>query len=235
MGNEATEKKKYTVESVQKRDFKGMMTTTLVEYRELAEIINEYFKQIFKDYKGCRPMIYEGQRISVLLAFVPGLNNNIGAIAGVEEIQKAGAAKGNNIIANYINSNISRAVNNGEHFTLTQAAKDILKDYIITFPNAKDINWSNITGQHIVGTFQDSSVEYRVINIDLNLLIADIYDSGDKKYTYSVNIMRNAINGMNVHNSKMFEIVRADNLVVAEINNKYFAYPLNDGDDFIIQ
>lgn len=233
MGNEATEKK-YTVESVQKKEFKGMMSTTLVEYRELAEIINEYFRQIFKDYKGCRPIIYDGQRISVMMAFVPGLNNKIGAIAGVEEIQKVEAAKGNNIVANYINSSISRANNQGEHFTLTQAAKDILKDYIITLPNVKNIEWSAITGQHVVGTYQNSSIEYRVINIDLNLLIADIYDAGNKKYTYNVSIMRNAINGMNVHNSKMFEIVRADNLVVAEINNKYFSIPLAEGDDFII-
>lgn len=233
--NNSNGKSTFTVESVQKKEFKSMMSTTLIEYVEMAEMVNEYFRQIFKDYVGCKPLYLEGQRVSVLLSFAPGANNSCGAVAAVDEISRVNAASGNNIIANYINSDLDRHTTGGERFTLSPAAKDILRKYIISLPGSKDINWGAITGQHVSGGYQNSVISYRVTNIDMNLLVKDIFNSDGKKYAYDVHIMKNALDGFNAHNSKMFEITRADEVVVGETNAKYFAYPLGGVDDFIIK
>lgn len=228
----ATEK--FTVETTSKKEFKGMMSTTIMEYMELAGLVNEFFKQIFKDYDGCRPIETDGQRMPVIISFVPRSDNGVGAISAVEEIAKV-EAKNGNTVSNYVNTILSKSLNGGESFRLTDAAKDIISKYIITLPGQNGVDWRTITNQTVVANYMNSSIEYRVANIDLNLLMEDIFDNEGKDFKYDVHVMRNAMAGINAHNSRMIEIAKADPAVVREFNAKYFTTATTVADDFIIR
>lgn len=228
--NNKTEIEEVVVKTEGGTPFDGMLDVTILSYTEIAQLVNKLFVNIFSDYNGCKPIVNNNQ-VTVLLQFVP--NRGTGSkdkIAACESIRNI--SKGESHIERFLMMSNMNSVPGEEQFVLTKTAKDILKKY---FREPSSLNWSMLTYQDFArGMHRSDMIEFNLKDLDLNLILEDVFEKKGNDYSYNVTLLDNVYGyGMN---DLLFKIERADDTVTKKIYSKYYNIPMatTGGTDVII-
>jgi hypothetical protein len=167
---------------------------------KLGSLINEYFRQVFADYAGCR--IEANKGLSLVLFFKHVTNREEGLHYAVE---LSAAKKTHNSTIDKIRTK-DFAVRNGDRYTLTEDGEDIIKPllqyvHINKYGNA---NWGNLVAETTDGSSNIYGMRAeqltKVGGLDLNLMCKVLF--GRKSETgsnvsYSVDL-KGAVNAGNL-------------------------------------
>lgn len=225
---------KVTLKIDKKKKFKPIFSTTVVNYNELGELINELIAPMFKDYAGAQPVVENGV-VSAMLEFIPGTDNGFGGIEATIKIEDDAKTETNSTVAAYIISQNIKKSYNGDSFKLTEAAQDLLSKYI-NFP-ANQIQWNMYTSQHVQPSngYTTNRVLYYVTRLDIGIMLHDIYDNeNNDKLTYLVKLSDKRDINSGVGMNYLFELTRLVNDEAISIERKHFAPPMLNQVDWIV-
>lgn len=218
------EKKKVMIE-VNGVNFDGVVKTKLITTNDFCLEVNKLFKNCLNDYEGCilEPDLNGNFTLKMYLS-----DSKVSDPSLVKCLKSISASEAKTPVDRLMNFNIAQR---NKMYTLTDSAKDVLENLVVTGPNKK-VDWSKVAVE-----FTDSSVYgatskiYTVVFLDLYKVVKTLYgtklpDGGSADYKIiPVSPVGNTYGYSNISKNYLLSIMQLDTKMVNEISRKIGLIP----------
>ena len=218
---------KFDVKITEYEDFPTLMDTGSLSTATLMKKINGLFKQVYKDYAGCRitPLL-NGAGLSTELFFTKLQQENPEPATEYAFSENAPGQDGPIEMLNKLNS-IAR-INQRKMFYITKEGKDYLSKFFPGPANAK-IDWNQVVGE-ATESVGFTTCTYAVVGgLDIMKILPEIYGPKDDEgnwYTYQLNIAR-PISQMGPSINNLLTLNRISAKTIRELEKELGLIPQN--------
>ena len=222
-------KTKLKLNIAERPEFDGILKTKLTTTQDLCKEINGLFSQALGDYEGCMiepDMTNYGAFILKVYFNYRGETNDQDKVKCLEKI---GAVQGNSVYDRLNKFNLTQT---SKLYTLTDNAKDILEDFIVT--NNNKVDWNRVAVEFTDGSVYGAGQRiYTMVQLDIKKVIKKMYgtklpDGGYADYMISnIRPLSQFTNGGPAASNFLISIAQLDSKQVETICAKIGVIPQN--------